>query len=223
MPVHDFIAKGKGKSIENEFEAWLSEFDISLSFQDIRKKSLYEAVEIIVSKFLSPTLSKGKGDIMENRTDEKVQKLGYLTGGNYSHLSLEKAKKMRKIPTNAEKILWAELKSKSLDYKFRQQHLINDFIVDFVCLSKKLIIEVDGEYHFTEEQIHLDTERTSILNKLGYKVIRFKNEEVTGTISTVLEKIKSELLSQKSIFIDNDSVSSPSPSGRVGEGIKWQT
>ena len=57
MPVHDFIAKGKEKSIENEFEAWLSEFDISLSFQDIRKKSLYEAVEIIVSKFLSPTLS----------------------------------------------------------------------------------------------------------------------------------------------------------------------
>ncbi len=57
MPVHDFIAKGKGKSIENEFEAWLSELDISLSFQDIRKKSLYEAVEIIVSKFLSPTLS----------------------------------------------------------------------------------------------------------------------------------------------------------------------
>ena len=57
MAVHDFIAKGKEKSIENEFEAWLSEFDISLSFQDIRKKSLYEAVEIIVSKFLSPTLS----------------------------------------------------------------------------------------------------------------------------------------------------------------------
>jgi len=57
MAVHDFIAKGKEKSIEKEFEAWLSEFDISLSFQDIRKKSLYEAVEIIVSKFLSPTLS----------------------------------------------------------------------------------------------------------------------------------------------------------------------
>ncbi|MDH4403949.1 MAG: UvrD-helicase domain-containing protein [Flavobacterium sp.] len=57
MDVHDFIAKGKEKSIEKEFEAWLSEFDISLSFQDIRKKSLYEAVEIIVSKFLSPTLS----------------------------------------------------------------------------------------------------------------------------------------------------------------------
>jgi ATP-dependent exoDNAse (exonuclease V) beta subunit len=57
MAVHDFIAKGKEKSIEKEFEAWLSEFDITLSFQDIRKKSLYEAVEIIVSKFLSPALS----------------------------------------------------------------------------------------------------------------------------------------------------------------------
>jgi len=57
MPVHDFIAKGKEKTNEKEFELWLTEFDISLSFQEIRKKSLYEAVEIIVSKFLSPTLS----------------------------------------------------------------------------------------------------------------------------------------------------------------------
>jgi ATP-dependent exoDNAse (exonuclease V) beta subunit len=57
LPVHDFIAKGKEKTQEEEFEKWLSEFDISLSFQDIRKKSLYEAVEIIVSKFLSPTIS----------------------------------------------------------------------------------------------------------------------------------------------------------------------
>ena len=218
LPVHDFIAQGKEKTQEEEFEKWLSEFDIFLSFQDIRKKSLYEAVEIIVSKFLSPTLSKGKGDSMENRADDKGQKFGYMTGGNYSHLSLEKAQEMRKIPTDAEKILWAELKSKSLEFKFRQQHLINDFIVDFVCLSKKLIIEVDGEYHFTEEQIQLDIERTRILNELGFKVIRFKNEEVTGTISTVLEKIKSELKNQEKDQHFDLSVSSPSPSGRVGEG-----
>jgi len=57
LPVHDFIAQGKEKAQEEEFEKWLTEFDISLSFQDIRKKSLYEAVEIIVSKFLSKTLS----------------------------------------------------------------------------------------------------------------------------------------------------------------------
>jgi ATP-dependent exoDNAse (exonuclease V) beta subunit len=52
LPIHDFIAEGKQKTNEKEFELWLKEFDISLSFQDIRKKSLYEAVEIIVSKFL---------------------------------------------------------------------------------------------------------------------------------------------------------------------------
>ncbi len=57
LTVHDFIAKGKEKSSEKEFESWLTQFDISLSFQDIRKKSLYEAVEIIVSKFLSKTHS----------------------------------------------------------------------------------------------------------------------------------------------------------------------
>jgi len=55
LPVHDFITQGKEKANEKEFELWLTQFDISLSFQDIRKKSLYEAVEIIVSKFLSPT------------------------------------------------------------------------------------------------------------------------------------------------------------------------
>jgi ATP-dependent exoDNAse (exonuclease V) beta subunit len=59
MPIHDFIAKGMEEQQEQAFENWLMSFDISLSFQDIRKKSLYEAVEIIVSKFLSPTLSKG--------------------------------------------------------------------------------------------------------------------------------------------------------------------
>ena len=59
MPIHDFIAKGMEEQQEQAFENWLMSFDISLSFQDIRKKSLYEAVEIIVSKFLSSNLSKG--------------------------------------------------------------------------------------------------------------------------------------------------------------------
>jgi ATP-dependent exoDNAse (exonuclease V) beta subunit len=62
MPVHDFIAKGMEQKQEADFEKWLMSFDISLSFQNIRKKSLYEAVEIIVSKFLSPALSKGEGN-----------------------------------------------------------------------------------------------------------------------------------------------------------------
>jgi len=127
---------------------------------------------------LSPTLSEGKG-------------AGYLTGGNNSNLLLEKAKEMRANPTKAEGILWTQLKSKKLDLKFRQQHLIDDFIVDFVCLSKKLIIEVDGKIH--DSQVVKDQERTEILEKLGYKVIRFTNEEVIGAIDEVVTKISEEL------------------------------
>ncbi|MFV5690588.1 UvrD-helicase domain-containing protein [Flavobacterium sp. LT1R49] len=215
LPIHDFIAQGMALFQETDFEDWLVSFDVLLSFQNIRKKSLYEAVETIISKFLSPALSKGKGDGIVNRVD----KLGYMTGGNYSHLLIEKAKEMRKQPTHAEKVLWMELKSKSLeDYKFRQQHLIDDFIVDFVCLSKKLVVEVDGDYHFTEEQVELDNNRTITLNKLGYKVIRFTNEQVIKSISEVLKRIQEELIQQEEIQNSNLSVSSPSPSGRVGEG-----
>jgi len=118
-------------------------------------------------------------------------KAGYMTGRNNSHLLIEKAQKMRANPTPAEDALWQSLRAKNLDAKFRQQHLIADFIVDFVCLTKKLIIEVDGKIH--DSQKEQDQQRTDILNKLGYKVIRFKNEEVLGDIDNVLSKIKKEL------------------------------
>ena len=218
LSVHDFIKTGMEIKQELALEKWLEQFDIAIPFKNIRKKSLYETVEIIVSKFLFPTLSKGKGDNVKKQKVDNGNKLGYLTGGKFSHLLIEKAKKNRLNPTDAEKVLWSELKSKSLEFKFRQQHLINDFIVDFVCLSKKLIIEVDGEYHFTNEQIQLDQKRTSILNDLGYKVIRFKNEEVIGTISSVIDKINAELNSQKTFINQDDSNSTPSTSGRAGEG-----
>ncbi|RKS99272.1 UvrD-helicase domain-containing protein [Flavobacterium sp. 123] len=213
LPINDFIAQGMGHVNEKEFETWLESFNVSLSFQNIRKKSLYEAVEVIVSKFLLPASSKGGGD--------ETRKLGYMTGGKYSHLLIEKAQGMRKTPTDAEKIVWSELRSKALDYKFRHQHLINDFIVDFVCLSRKLIIEVDGDYHFTEEQIQLDNERTIILNELGYKVIRFTNNEVLTNINYVLNKIKSELVNQENFQNSNMQVKAPSHSGRVGEGNSY--
>lgn len=112
---------------------------------------------------------------------------GYMTGGNNSHLLLDRAKEMRNNPTEAESVLWECLKSKKLGYKFRRQHLIDDFIADFVCLSKKLIIEVDGKIH--ENKVEKDENRTSILNELGYKVIRFTNEEVIGSIDEVLNTI----------------------------------
>ncbi len=133
-------------------------------------------------KVLSPTLSKGKG----------VRDPGYLTGNpEIANKLLEIAKDMHANPTQAEAVLWKQLKSKNLGFKFRQQHLIEEFIVDFVCLSKKLIIEVDGKIH--ESQIEKDNERTEVLENKGYKVIRFKNEEVIENIDSVVKKIECEL------------------------------
>ena len=134
------------------------------------------------------------------RGEEKAgsfTRAGYMTGGNNSHLLLERAKDMRANPTQAEAVLWEQLRNKKLDAKFRQQHLIGDYIVDFVCLDKKLIVEVDGKIH--ESQVEEDIKRTQILENDYFKVIRFKNEEVLADIDGVLEKIKKELTQRKSV------------------------
>src|SRR5690606_34436279 len=95
----------------------------------------------------------------------------------------------KKHSTQAESILWECLRNKKLDHKFRRQHIIDEFIVDFICLEKNLIIEVDRGYHHTIEQKETDAMRTQILNEIGYKVIRFTNEQVIGDIDNVLRYI----------------------------------
>lgn len=107
----------------------------------------------------------------------------------------------RHNPTDAEKFLWENLKGKNLDgYKFRRQHIIDDCIVDFVCLSKKLIVEVDGKYHNDPEIQEYDKLRTQLLNKHGFRVIRFTNEEVLFDIEKTLNSIKAELTHENSPF-----------------------
>ena len=104
------------------------------------------------------------------------------------------AEDKKKNQTPAEEILWEQLRGKQLEsYKFRRQHVIDEFIVDFACLEKRLIIEVDGGYHNTPEMQEADALRTQILNDLGYRVIRFNNEELISNIETVLSKVKTML------------------------------
>lgn len=103
------------------------------------------------------------------------------------------AKENRKNPTIAEKILWQYIRGKSLECSFRRQHIIDAFIADFVCIDKKLIIELDGGYHSLPQQQISDEERTVRLNSLGYKVIRFTNDDVIGNIDGVLNIIKQNL------------------------------
>ena len=98
-------------------------------------------------------------------------------------------------PTEAESIVWDILKSKSIDgHKFRRQHIIKDYIVDFVCLHKKLVIEIDGQYHLENQQLVKDKSRTEDLQHSGYTVIRFTNEEVVANTQEVLRNIKKALM-----------------------------
>ena len=111
---------------------------------------------------------------------------------NFSILE-EFAQKHRKNPTDAERILWNFSKGGKLGYHFRRQHIILDFIPDFVCLSKQLIIEIDDGYHFEGEQPLLDAERTKVLLEQGFKILRFTNAEVIGNIESVIRTITKEL------------------------------
>ncbi|MFZ4456984.1 MAG: valine--tRNA ligase [Bacteroidales bacterium] len=121
----------------------------------------------------------------------------YQTARNSTYSLLkENAKNLRKFSTEAESILWESLRGKQIEnYKFRRQHVIDEFIVDFVCLSNKLIVEVDGGYHQTPEIQEADKLRTVTLEELGYRVIRFSNEEVISDVQSVIQKIQTELLS----------------------------
>lgn len=99
---------------------------------------------------------------------------------------------LRKNPTSHETILWTKLRQGQFEFKFKRQHSIGPYILDFYCPSKKLAIELDGSQHVENKEY--DAERSSYLNELGIKVIRFWNNEVGASIDFVMEKIKKELI-----------------------------
>ena len=98
---------------------------------------------------------------------------------------------MRKEPTAAEQILWQELRAKKLGAKFRRQHLIDQFIVDFYCVELGLVVEVDGGIHGKQKSADLERER--ILKALGCLIIRFDNTEVTSELPKVIHGIKDKI------------------------------
>ncbi len=104
---------------------------------------------------------------------------------------LAAARELCQPQTPAEVKLWACLRDRQLDgYKFRRQHPIDRFIIDFYCAEVKLCIEIDGDSH--AEQVEYDQARTAYLNELGYTVIRFTNREVFQQCEAVLQQIADE-------------------------------
>lgn len=94
------------------------------------------------------------------------------------------AGKLRKDLTPAERKLWSKIRNDQLGVNFRRQHAVGKFIPDFVCIEKKLILELDGGQHLEQEDY--DEERTKYLNSLGYKVIRFWNNDVMKNMDGVI-------------------------------------
>ena len=105
----------------------------------------------------------------------------------------ERARHLRKNMTGPERKLWRELSRRAAGgLRFRRQHPIGPYIADFVCLDKRLIVEVDGETHALDEQIEHDKRRSAWLEGEGYRVIRFWSNEVNENIGGVVETIMHE-------------------------------
>jgi very-short-patch-repair endonuclease len=117
---------------------------------------------------------------------------GYIL---FSSNSVNFAKGLRQRQTDAERRLWYHLRNRKVEgFKFRRQHSIGHYIVDFVCLEKRLVIEIDGGQHnWSHDQVQ-DKRRTDRLMKEGYQVVRFWNNEVLTNTEGVLELIRQLLI-----------------------------
>ena len=102
----------------------------------------------------------------------------------------QNATQLRKTATEAEKVLWQQLRGRKLnDLKFRRQHGINQFIADFYCHELKLVIELDGSIHHLKDVAQYDEYREKLIQEFGLKVLRFSNDEVLKDLESVLHKI----------------------------------
>ena len=128
------------------------------------------------------------------------------------------SRRNRNHPTEAEALLWEYLNANGLGVKFKRQHIIGDYIVDFVCLEKMLVVEIDGEYHNEWEQQINDQERTEWLNKRGFHVLRFTNAEVIAAPTLFAQKVKSSLNSSLPTGEGQGGAIEASPTGGGLEG-----
>lgn len=103
------------------------------------------------------------------------------------------ARENRKNPTMAEQVLWENIRGEQLGVRALRQYVIGDYIVDFLLPDADLVIEVDGAYHSERLQMEDDELREEHLNRMGYRVIRFTNEEVLYDTQNTLDEIMSKI------------------------------
>jgi len=115
-----------------------------------------------------------------------IEKKSTLVDVHNKRSLLDIRRTLRVNSTSAEEILWEEIRNKKLNgLKFKRQHSIGNYVVDFYCASKRLIIELDGEVHNTEEQKEKDQHRDQNLTEMNFKILRISNSQVFNDIETV--------------------------------------
>ena len=169
--------------------------EIKLEFLRQQLKKAIGQPNFSLADFIKPAAPSGFPNGGEQPTNPSAEGEFYYDADPMLYkLTKEFALQHRKNPTHAEKLLWTRLRGKRLgDYKFRRQHIIGKYIADFICLSKKLIIEIDGLIHQHPDNQESDAVRTYWLESKGYSVIRFTNDQVINEPEKVLLSIEQQL------------------------------
>ena len=166
---------------------------------------------------LTPSVGGGTQDEMDLTEMEENITLtkGYMTTDPYTFSLLkERAKEMRKHQTEAEKIIWEKIRENQIRHKICRQQIIDNYIVDFVCLPKKTIIEIDGPIH--DFQKEADENRTLYLNSVGYEILRYTNEKVLDDPDKIAQEIAAFL--DAKVLPTGEEVGEVLPTGeKVGE------
>ena len=215
IPVVEDAAEGMGSRFNGQVLGTFGKFGV-LSFNGNKMITTSGGGALICNGSLSPRPLLQRGSQQAGRLQTADPMLYEILKAN--------AEANRNNPTEAENALWQMLRGSNLGYKFRRQHPIADFIVDFYCPEKALTIELDGGYHNDPKQKEADKLRAKILEDMGYTEIRFSNEEVLHNTDSVLHIIKTLCQSLPSKrWTPTEASEAPSLKERAGGEADAQT
>ncbi|MDQ6813572.1 MAG: class I tRNA ligase family protein, partial [Bacteroidota bacterium] len=175
----------------------LEQVDFSDSMKEMQRNWIGKSQGAEITFRLTPSPSpRGEGSL-ETPDEDLSGNFFKSANGKFWKTLKEYGRDNRKNPTDAEDLLWQNLRNNKFDIKVRRQHAINGFIADFALMEIKLVIEIDGDYHNEEQQQEYDEARTRYLKEFGFDTLRFTNIQVLQQTQNVVETIKQEIATRR--------------------------